>query len=120
MTSAAAASRSRWRATSLRNASDGWSLQVLWRDLERLYDANCRGAEPDLPPLPVQYLDYAMWQRRQLQGPRLKQLLEYWRGKLDGVSALEMPTDRPRPRLPTYRGDYQDLELTEELVHELQ
>ncbi len=100
-------------------ASDGWSQLVLWRELGRLYNAYCRGAEPDLPNLPVQYADYAVWQRDQLQGPRLEQLLQYWRGQLADVSVLELPADRSRPSVPTYRGARQNFELPETLVAQL-
>ena len=65
-------------------ASDGWSLRVLWRELERLYDAFAAVRSPDLPDLPVQYADYAVWQRSELQGRRLEQLLQYWREQLAG------------------------------------
>ncbi len=85
-------------------ASDGWSLSVLWREVQLLYDAYCRGVDPDLPGLPVQYADYALWQRGELQGARLASLLDYWREQLHDLSALELPTDRPRPPLPTYHG----------------
>ena len=100
-------------------ASDGWSQIVLWRELGRLYNAYCRGVEPDLPNLPVQYADYAVWQRGHLQGPRLEQLLQYWRGQLAGVSVLELPTDRSRPLVPTYRGARQNFEVPETLVAQL-
>ena len=100
-------------------ASDGWSLRVLWRELEFLYDAYRLGANPDLPDLPVQYADYAVWQRSELQGQRLERLLQHWRSQLENVSALELPTDRPRPALPTYRGARHNFELKEELFEQL-
>ena len=100
-------------------ASDGWSMRVLWRELGLLYDGNCNGTELTLPDLPVQYADHAIWRRSQLEGPRLKQLLQYWREQLDGVSVLELPTDHPRPALPTYRGAQHSFELPEELVGQL-
>jgi amino acid adenylation domain-containing protein len=100
-------------------ASDGWSLRVLWRELEALYDANCRGTDPDLPDLAVQYADYALWLRNELQGQRLEWLVQYWREQLEGTSALELPTNRPRPPVSTYRGARHAFELHEELVDQL-
>ena len=76
-------------------ASDGWSLDVLWRELELLYNAYSLGNQPQLPELAVQYADYAVWQRAQLQGPYLDELLSYWRGQLADLDALELPSDRP-------------------------
>jgi len=100
-------------------ASDGWSLSVLWRELNVLYDAFDRGADPQLPELPVQYADYAEWQRQELQGPRLEQGLKYWRDQLEGVPVLEMPTDYVRPLVPTYRGAHCEFRLSKELVDQL-
>jgi amino acid adenylation domain-containing protein len=100
-------------------ASDGWSLGVLWRELERLYEAYCRGANPDLPPLPVRYADYAMWQQNELQGQRLDWLQQYWREQLHGAHVLELPTDHPRPPALTYQGARHDFDLKEELVEQL-
>ena len=100
-------------------ASDGWSLRILWRELAGLYDAYCRGAESNLRELPVQYADYAIWQRSELEGQRLEQLLQYWREQLKGVSPLELPTDHPRPARPTYRGAKHRFELPEALVSQL-
>jgi amino acid adenylation domain-containing protein len=101
-------------------ASDGWSLRVLWRELAVLYDACSRNADAGLPDLAVQYADYAVWQRKQLEGERLAGLLEYWRKQLEGVSALDLPTDRPRPSRPSYRGARHDFTLDPELIRHLQ
>lgn len=104
-------------------ACDGWSLRVLWRELRLLYGllyaAHCSGEEAKLADLPLQYADYALWQREALQGRRLEQLLAYWRQQLCGVSALELPTDRPRPPELTYRGARYDFELGAELLESL-
>ena len=100
-------------------ASDAWSLYVFRRDLERMYDAYSRGAEPDLPELPLQYADFAVWQRGAIEEQRLQELLAYWREKLDGVTPLELPTDRPRPVVPTFRGNQHVFELQEEVVDQL-
>ncbi|CAM4017544.1 amino acid adenylation domain-containing protein [Corallococcus exiguus] len=85
--------------------SDGWSLEVLLRELAVLHDAFLRDEPSPLPPLPVQYADYAVWQRSWLQGDVLDAQLGWWRQQLDGMPrALELPTDRPRPALVTSRG----------------
>ncbi len=85
--------------------SDGWSLGILHRELTELYLAFSAGHEPALAPLPVQYADFAAWQREWLQGERLEALLGYWRTQLAGAPlVVELPADRPRPRTPTYRG----------------
>ncbi|MEW5929719.1 MAG: amino acid adenylation domain-containing protein, partial [Gemmatimonadota bacterium] len=78
--------------------SDGWSTGILVREVSACYEAMSRGEEPRLPPLPVQYADYAAWQRSWLSGAVLESRLAYWRERLAGVPALlELPTDRPRP-----------------------
>ena len=100
-------------------ATDGWSMQVLWRELKALYEAECRGADLQLTRLPVQYADFAVWQRDQLRGQRVEQLLRYWSRQLQGISALELPTDRPRPSLPSYQGETHCIELSESLVDQL-
>ena len=85
-------------------ASDGWSAQILWRELSTLYASFCLSEVSPLPELAIQYADYAAWQRNQLQGQRLREHLGYWRKRLEGLSPLELPTDRPRPVRPSYRG----------------
>ncbi|HVG11019.1 MAG TPA: amino acid adenylation domain-containing protein [Thermoanaerobaculia bacterium] len=80
-------------------ASDGWTIGILIRELEALYTGS------PLPDLPLQYADYAAWQRRWLNSAAMEQHLAYWRGRLSGrLPVLEMPTDRPRPALLTSRG----------------
>jgi len=80
-------------------ASDGWTIGILIRELEALYTGSA------LPELPLQYADYAAWQRRWLNSNAMEQHLSYWRGRLSGrLPVLEMPTDRPRPALLTSRG----------------
>jgi amino acid adenylation domain-containing protein len=87
------------------SAGDGWSWGLILRDLSTAYGAALRGDDPALPPLPVQYADFAAWQREWLAGDRLERQLAYWRGALAGAPALlELPTDRPRPPLPAHRG----------------
>src|SRR5438128_7504546 len=85
--------------------SDGWSLGVLFRELAVLYEAFASGHPSPLPELPLQYADYAQWQRDWLQGEALEELLGYWRNQFVGAPAvLELPTDRPRPPVQSFRG----------------
>ncbi|HEV7589710.1 MAG TPA: amino acid adenylation domain-containing protein [Longimicrobium sp.] len=85
--------------------TDGWSIGVLFRDLCAMYAAGAAGREPELPALPIQYADYAVWQRRHLQGEVLERQLAYWRRALEGAPALlSLPTDRPRPPVQTHAG----------------
>ena len=85
--------------------SDGWSLGVLARELGTLYPTLLAGRPSPLPELPVQYADFASWQRTWLTGDRLQSQLDYWRGRLLPVPAvLALPTDRPRPPVQSFRG----------------
>ncbi len=86
--------------------SDGWSMGVLVRELAALYAAVRPGdATTPLPELPVQYADYAVWQRGWLAGAELERQVAWWRERLAGAPALlELPADRPRPARPSYRG----------------
>ncbi|WP_189307912.1 non-ribosomal peptide synthetase, partial [Streptomyces cinerochromogenes] len=77
--------------------SDGWSSGILARELRELYAAAVAGREATLPELPVQYADFAVWQREQLSGDFLEGQLAYWRERLSGVPTLELPTDHGRP-----------------------
>ena len=83
---------------------DGWSETLLWREFAALYSARAAGGTADLPELPLQYADYAQWQRERLAGGQLAELAEYWRSKLAGVPPLELPTDRARPAVQAHRG----------------
>ncbi|HST58364.1 MAG TPA: condensation domain-containing protein, partial [Longimicrobium sp.] len=101
--------------------SDGWSMGVLFRELSVLYEAYREGGESPLPELPVQYADYAVWQREQLEGETLHRQLAYWRERLSGApELLELPTDHPRPAVQTYRGASVPVELSPELLERLQ
>ncbi|HEX7239342.1 MAG TPA: amino acid adenylation domain-containing protein, partial [Longimicrobiaceae bacterium] len=85
--------------------SDGWSLGVLFHEMSALYGAFAAGRESPLPELPVQYADYAVWQREWLTGETLDRQLAFWRERLAGAPAeLELPTDRPRPAVQSHRG----------------
>jgi amino acid adenylation domain-containing protein/non-ribosomal peptide synthase protein (TIGR01720 family) len=85
--------------------SDGWSMNVLIDEFIRCYDAHDRGEQPQLAPLPIQYSDYALWQRRWLEAGEQARQLEYWQTQLGfDHPVLELPTDHPRPAMPSYRG----------------
>ena len=100
--------------------ADGFTLGVLMRELSLLYDAFVSSEPAALPVLPIQYADYAVWQREWLQGERRETLLSYWKQRLEGMPPLlELPSDRPRPATQTFRGDtvsfHIDRSLTEQL-----
>ena len=85
--------------------SDGWSLGVLFRELGAIYEAFTAGKLSPLSPLPIQYADFAVWQREALQGPALQRQLDYWKAKLtDASPALELPSDKTRPMIQQFNG----------------
>jgi acyl-CoA synthetase (AMP-forming)/AMP-acid ligase II len=96
---------------------DGWSMGVLLRELATLYNAFCIGKPSPLAKLPVQYVDFAHWQW--LQGETLNTQLSYWKQKLADISVLNLPTDRPRPAVQTFRGGKQSLVLSKSLSDSL-
>ncbi len=98
---------------------DGWSKDVFLRELSVLYEVFCLGQSSPLPKLPVQYADYAVWQREWLQGESKKQLLDYWKSRLSGASALELPTDKPRPAEQSYRTENRSFNLSPDLTEAL-
>ena len=101
-------------------ASDGWSRGVLRNDLHRLYNSFAAGQIPSLPELPIQYADYAVWQREWLQGDVLDTQMAYWKQHLAGAPALlELPTDRPRPPVQSFRGATRQANLPPALLQEL-
>ncbi|GAB3350938.1 amino acid adenylation domain-containing protein [Lysobacter tyrosinilyticus] len=101
--------------------SDGWSLGVLVREMTMLYAAFVEGRDDPLSELPIQYADYAVWQREWLQGSTLQRQVDFWRTHLQGAPALlELPTDRPRPPVQSFTGNRVDLNLTPELTRALQ
>ncbi|WP_349345022.1 non-ribosomal peptide synthetase [Streptomyces rapamycinicus] len=98
-------------------ATDAWSQGIVVRELSVAYAALDAGREPVLPPLPVQYADYAEWERDWLSGPTLRRQVDYWTKRLDGMApALELPTDRPRPSIARQEGDAVRWELPPELI----
>ncbi|MEM9008621.1 MAG: condensation domain-containing protein, partial [Cyanobacteria bacterium P01_F01_bin.86] len=99
---------------------DGWSEGILWRELAALYEAFATQQASPLPDLPIQYGDFAHWQRQWLQGDFLDALLKYWRNQLGhGLQALQLPTDHPRPTVQTRRSATQKLALSESLTKSL-
>ena len=101
--------------------SDGWSLGVFIRELSALYEAFSAGQESPLEELPIQYGDYAQWQREQLSEGRLEQHLSYWKDELKGAPfVLELPTDRPRPNVQRTHGRSLLFALSKKLSHELE
>jgi amino acid adenylation domain-containing protein len=97
--------------------SDGWSMGVLVHEFSALYAAFSQGLPDPLPPLPIQYADYALWQRRWITGEMLQRQLDFWRHHLSGAPALlELPTDRARPPVQDYRGARLEFEMDAELT----
>ncbi|MBV9743858.1 MAG: non-ribosomal peptide synthetase, partial [Acidobacteriia bacterium] len=86
--------------------TDGWSMGILFGEMVDLYEAFAKGVEPELHPLPAQYRDYSSWQREHISGEFLASEIEYWTKKLAGMDPLlELPADRPRPAIPSGRGE---------------
>jgi amino acid adenylation domain-containing protein len=97
--------------------SDGWSMGVLSAEVNALYGAFHRGEPDPLPPLPIQYADYAAWQRRMVKGDVLQKQADYWKSTLSGApELLELPTDRPRPAEQDNTGAAVMFEVDEELT----
>ncbi|GHO60113.1 hypothetical protein KSB_85880 [Ktedonobacter robiniae] len=99
--------------------SDAWSMQLFYSELRHLYQALTSDDAPTLPALPVQYPDYALWQRGWLQGEVLATQMAYWQAQLADVPALDLPTDYLRPPLQSYRGATLSLEVAKTLQDEL-
>ncbi|MET0646190.1 MAG: amino acid adenylation domain-containing protein [Pyrinomonadaceae bacterium] len=97
--------------------SDGWSFGVLIGEVAALYTAFAQGRPSPLAELELQYADYAAWQREWLRDEALEEQLSYWRGQLGGrLPVLELPTDRPRPAVQTYRGSHRTYTLRDEVA----
>jgi amino acid adenylation domain-containing protein/non-ribosomal peptide synthase protein (TIGR01720 family) len=100
--------------------SDGWSMNVLIDEFIRCYDAFDAGTQPQLSPLPIQYSDYALWQRRWLEAGEQARQLDYWQAQLgDEHPVLELPTDHPRPAMPSYRGTRYEFAVEPQLAEYL-
>ncbi|MEH2102809.1 MAG: amino acid adenylation domain-containing protein [Nostoc sp.] len=101
-------------------AFDGWSEGILWRELTALYTAFSTGKPSPLPNLPIQYADFAVWQRQWLQGQVIDTQLNYWKQQLAGAPPLlELPTDRVRPPIQTNRGGIKRFRLDDRLTQKL-
>ena len=101
-------------------AADEWSLAILFRELTTLYDAFAKGESSPLAELPIQYADYAVWQRAWLQGYRYEVLTTYWRDQLARAQTLlDLPTDKPRPAVQSFRGAYEEFEMPRSLLDQL-
>ena len=101
------------------SASDAWSMGILTRELWTLYEAFSNGKPSPLKPLPVQYSDYAVWQRDWLQGDVLDAQLAYWKKQLENLSILNLPTDRPRTPRQSFRGARVPIALPEGLTESI-
>ncbi|MEP7126667.1 MAG: amino acid adenylation domain-containing protein, partial [Byssovorax sp.] len=100
--------------------ADAWTRGILNREIAALYAAFVVGGTPTLPELPIQYADYAAWQRAWMSGPTLDAQLAYWKQRLDGAPrAIELPTDRARPAVRTNRGERRVIALSPELTRGL-
>lgn len=93
---------------------DGWSSKVFFDELQALYPAFTLGQPSPLPELPIQYIDFTLWQREWLQGPALQEQLQFWRGRLAGLQTLELPADKPRPAVPSFSGGRVPIAITAE------
>ncbi|MGB3204689.1 MAG: amino acid adenylation domain-containing protein, partial [Crinalium sp.] len=106
---------------------DGWSMGVLLQELTQIYPTRATAHPPLIKgrfgegfPLPIQYADYAVWQRQHLQGQVLENQLNYWKQQLSGdLPVLNLPTDFPRPAVQTYNGDRINFEIPQELTQKL-
>lgn len=99
--------------------SDGWSTNIFYGELAALYTAHVRGEKVVLPPLPAQYADYAVWQRKWLQGETLAQQVAYWKAQLAGAPAVDLPSDYPRMAQLTHDGARVSAQIDPELSTQL-
>jgi amino acid adenylation domain-containing protein len=100
--------------------SDGWSKRVFLSELSTFYRAFYNGMTPSIPEMPIQYADYAIWQRKCLQGEVLQRHLDYWKRQLGGeLPVLQLPTDRPRPAVQSYRGAKEPIQLSQQRLNGL-
>jgi amino acid adenylation domain-containing protein/non-ribosomal peptide synthase protein (TIGR01720 family) len=100
-------------------AADGWSTGIIVKELIALYRAAVEGTDPVLPAPEIQYADYALWQRKYLSGSVLEGQLRYWREKLSGTPALELPPDYPRPAIQSNRGAIVSFDLGRDITDQV-
>jgi amino acid adenylation domain-containing protein len=98
---------------------DGWSMGVFFQEFLAIYDAFRNGLPSPLPEPPIQYSDFAVWQRGWLQGEVLEDQLRYWRQKLEGIPVLNLPSDRPRPPVQTFRGAFEPIHMPRSVMERL-
>ena len=100
--------------------SDGWSMNIFFKELSTFYNSYILGEVPSLPTLPIQYADFAIWQREWLKGDVLQGQLNYWRKQLEGMpEALTLPIDQPRPKELSYRGSIYSYHISKEIMEGL-
>ncbi|MFA7345296.1 MAG: amino acid adenylation domain-containing protein [Terrimicrobiaceae bacterium] len=100
--------------------ADGWSVGLITREIAACYEALQEGRPDPLPELPIQYADFAAWQRDFLKGPEIARQLEYWKAKLHGLQETELPGDFPRPPVKKWNGDIVSVTLPGELAGRLE
>jgi NRPS condensation-like uncharacterized protein len=101
-------------------AADGWSTGILMQEMAKLYEAISKGESAQLPELPLQYTDYASWQRESSTGTHAQRQLDFWRGQLEGeLPVLELPLDHPRPAVQTFAGATQIFEIPADVKNKL-
>jgi len=101
-------------------ASDGWSTSVLVKEVVALYNAIDKGISPELNALPIQYADYAIWQNSVIKGHLVENKIEYWKTKLNGVTDLDLPTDKNRPAVFTKEGATKSFRLEKHMIDALE
>jgi amino acid adenylation domain-containing protein len=99
--------------------SDGWSLGILYREISVLYEAYLKGKLSPLSELPIQYADFAVWQREWLKGKNLEEQLIFWKKQLSDITNLELPTDHPRPSMQTFHGATHNVEFPHDVTEAL-
>ena len=99
--------------------SDGWSSSILINEMTLLYDAFNNNKPSPLKELPIQYADYAIWQKEYLEGELLQKQADYWKGKLEGVAILELPVDKTRPKEQTFNGNRLPIHLNKDITDKL-
>jgi amino acid adenylation domain-containing protein len=99
--------------------SDGWSQGIMLREINKFYEAYVRNQSPALLHLPLQYADYAVWQRDYFSGEILEEQLSYWRTQLTGLAPLDLPTDYPRPGIKSYCGGSARFQFSNKLTEDL-
>ena len=99
--------------------SDGWSSSILINEMTLLYDAFNNNKPSPLKELPIQYADYAIWQKEYLEGELLQKQADYWKSKLEGVGIIELPTDKVRPKEQTFNGNRLPIHLNKDIIDKL-